>query len=91
MEKGVVRTEEAPGAVPGRPVLAGDQRGRARVRLRPARAAARPRARSVGETIEEQTEQVFANLRAILEAAGSGLDRLVKTTVYPADLGDFPG
>ena len=43
----------------------------------------------VGETIEEQTEQVFANLRAILEEAGSGLDRLVKTTVYLADLGDF--
>jgi 2-iminobutanoate/2-iminopropanoate deaminase len=34
---------------------------------------------------------VFANLEAILEAAGSGLDRLVKTTVYLADLGDFAG
>jgi 2-iminobutanoate/2-iminopropanoate deaminase len=45
----------------------------------------------VGETIEEQTEQVFANLRAILEEAGSGLDRLVKTTVYLADLGQFAG
>jgi 2-iminobutanoate/2-iminopropanoate deaminase len=33
----------------------------------------------------------LANLRAILEAAGSGLDRLVKTTVYLADLGDFAG
>jgi 2-iminobutanoate/2-iminopropanoate deaminase len=43
----------------------------------------------VGETIQEQTEQVLANLQAILEAAGSGLDRLVKTTVYLADLGDF--
>ena len=45
----------------------------------------------VGETIQEQTEQVFHNLRAILEEAGSGLDRLVKTTVYLADLGDFAG
>ncbi len=45
----------------------------------------------VGETIEEQTEQVFANLRAILEEAGSGLDRLVKTTVYLVDLDDFAG
>ena len=45
----------------------------------------------VGETIQEQTEQVFANLRAILEAAGSGLDQLVKTTVYLADFGDFAG
>jgi 2-iminobutanoate/2-iminopropanoate deaminase len=39
--------------------------------------------------IEEQTEQVMANLRAILEAAGSRLDRIVKTTVYLRDLDDF--
>ena len=39
--------------------------------------------------IGEQTEQVFSNLRAILEEAGSGLDRLIKTTVYLTDLGDF--
>jgi 2-iminobutanoate/2-iminopropanoate deaminase len=44
-----------------------------------------------GGSIEEQTEQVFANLRAILEEAGSGLDRLVKTTVFLQDLGDFQG
>lgn len=44
-----------------------------------------------GGSIEEQTEQVFANLRAILEAAGSGLDKLVKTTVFLQDLGDFQG
>ena len=43
----------------------------------------------VSDAIGEQTEQVFANLRAILEAAGSSLDRLVKTTVYLTDLGDF--
>jgi 2-iminobutanoate/2-iminopropanoate deaminase len=43
----------------------------------------------VGSTIREQTEQVFENLRAILEAAGSGLDRLVKTTVFLADLAHF--
>jgi len=42
-----------------------------------------------GGTIQEQTEQVFSNLRAILEAAGSGLDRLVKTTVFLQNLDDF--
>jgi 2-iminobutanoate/2-iminopropanoate deaminase len=42
-------------------------------------------------SIQEQTEQVFANLRAILEEAGSGLDKLVKTTVFLTDLGDFQG
>ena len=44
-----------------------------------------------GGTIEEQTEQVFSNLGAILEAAGTGLDRLVKTTVFLQDLADFQG
>jgi len=44
-----------------------------------------------GGTIEDQTEQVFANLRAILEGAGTSLDRLVKTTVFLQDLGDFQG
>ena len=42
-----------------------------------------------GGTIQEQTEQVFSNLRAILEEAGSGLDRLVKTTVFLQNLDDF--
>src|SRR4029077_6799644 len=44
-----------------------------------------------GGTIEEQTEQVFMNLAAILAEAGSGLDRLVKTTVSLQNLDDFQG
>ncbi len=44
-----------------------------------------------GAGITEQTEQVMANLRAILEAAGSGLDKLVKTTVFLTNLDDFQG
>ena len=40
--------------------------------------------------IAEQTTRVLGNLRAILEAAGSGLDQVVKTTVYLADMNDFP-
>ncbi len=44
-----------------------------------------------GETIQEQTEQALANLGAILEAAGSGFDRLVKTTVFLQRLDDFQG
>jgi 2-iminobutanoate/2-iminopropanoate deaminase len=39
--------------------------------------------------IAEQTEQAMQNLRAILEEAGSGLDRLVKTTVFLQNLNDF--
>jgi 2-iminobutanoate/2-iminopropanoate deaminase len=41
--------------------------------------------------IKEQTEQVFANLKAILEEAGSSLDGLVKTTVFLQNLDDFAG
>ncbi len=43
----------------------------------------------IGEAVAEQTEQVLANLAAILHAAGSGLEHLVKTTVFLTDLGDF--
>ena len=42
-------------------------------------------------TIEEQTRQVMENLKAILKEAGSGLEQLVKTTVYLTDLADFAG
>jgi 2-iminobutanoate/2-iminopropanoate deaminase len=45
----------------------------------------------MGGEIGAQTEQVFANLRAILAEAGSSLDRLVKTTVFLQDLDDFAG
>lgn len=39
--------------------------------------------------IQEQTRQVFANLAAVLEAAGSSLSQVVKTTVFLKDLNDF--
>jgi 2-iminobutanoate/2-iminopropanoate deaminase len=39
--------------------------------------------------VREQTEQVLRNLAAVLEAAGSGLGRVVKTTVFLADMDDF--
>ena len=39
--------------------------------------------------IAEQTEQVLRNLSAVLAAAGTGLERVVKTTVFLADMNDF--
>jgi 2-iminobutanoate/2-iminopropanoate deaminase len=39
--------------------------------------------------VERQTERVLDNLKAVLEAAGSSLDRVVKTTVYLADMNEF--
>ena len=44
----------------------------------------------VGGEIEDQTRQVLANLRAVLEAAGASLDDVVRTTIYLIDLGHFP-
>ena len=44
----------------------------------------------VGSNVTEQTEQVFKNLKAVLEEAGAGLGAVVKTTVFLADMADFP-
>lgn len=41
-------------------------------------------------TVEEETRQVMENLRGVLEAAGTGFDRVVKTTIYLIDMADFP-
>ena len=86
--KEVIRTESAPAPFQGAPysqaikangfVFVSGQLG-----LQP------DHAEMVGDSIAEQTEQVLTNLRAILEAAGSGLDRLVKTTVFLQNLDDF--
>lgn len=43
----------------------------------------------VGGTVTEQTERVLQNLRAVLAAAGCGLEDVVKTTVFLTDLGTF--
>ena len=43
----------------------------------------------VSADVAEQTEQVFKNLIAVLEAAGAGLENVVKTTVFLADMGEF--
>jgi len=42
-----------------------------------------------GAGISEQTEQVVKNLKAVLEAAGSSLSKVVKTTCFLADMNDF--
>jgi 2-iminobutanoate/2-iminopropanoate deaminase len=89
-EKEAVRTEKAPAPFQGAPY---SQAIRAngfvfvsgQLSLEP------DHAEIVGDSIQEQTEKVFDNLQAILEEAGSGLDRIVKTTVYLIDLDEFAG
>lgn len=43
----------------------------------------------VSDVVAEQTEQVLKNLSEVLAAAGTGLDNVVKTTVFLADMNDF--
>jgi 2-iminobutanoate/2-iminopropanoate deaminase len=88
--KDVVRTDAAPAPFQGAPYSQAIKAGglvfvSGQLSLEPGQADLR------AGTIQEQTEQVFANLRAILEAAGSGLDQVVKTTVFLRDLEDFQG
>lgn len=45
--------------------------------------------RMVGQTITEQAEQVMKNLKAVLAAAGTDFDHVVKTTCFLADINDF--
>ena len=89
-DKSVVRTESAPAPFQGAPYSQAIRAGgfvfvSGQLALAPGEKELR------GGSIEEQTEQVFANLGAILEAAGTGLDRLVKTTVFLQSLDDFQG
>lgn len=90
MSKQVVRTEQAPAPFQGAPysqaiVANGFVFVSGQLALKPGEKELVP------GSITEQTEQVFANLAAILAEAGSSLDRLVKTTVFLQDLGDFAG
>ncbi len=43
----------------------------------------------VGNEIQQQAEQVLENLKNVLEAAGSGMDKVVKTTVFIKDMNSF--
>jgi 2-iminobutanoate/2-iminopropanoate deaminase len=88
MAKEVVRTETAPAPFQGAPYSqAIKANGFVFVS---GQLALKPGSKDLeGGDATAQTERVFANLRAILEAAGSSLDRLVKTTVFLQDLGDF--
>jgi 2-iminobutanoate/2-iminopropanoate deaminase len=43
----------------------------------------------VGTTVAEQAEQVMKNLAAVLEAAGSSFDKVIKTTCFLTDMADF--
>ena len=86
-EKEVVRTEKAPAPFQGAPynqaIVAGD------LVFVAGQLGLRPGATAIEGDIAEQTAQALSNLEAILAAAGSSMDKLVKTSVFLMDLGDF--
>jgi 2-iminobutanoate/2-iminopropanoate deaminase len=89
-EKTIVRTESAPAPFQGAPYSQAIRAGE--FIFVSGQLALKPGDKELsGGSIEEQTEQVFANLAAILAEAGSGLDKLVKTTVFLQNLDDFQG
>jgi 2-iminobutanoate/2-iminopropanoate deaminase len=88
MKREVIRTEKAPAPLPGAPysqaikangfVFCSGQLG-----IDP------KTGKFAGEGVEEQTRQALKNLEAVLEASGSSLEKVVKTTVLLADMEDF--
>ena len=89
MEKTVIRTEAAPAPFQGAPynqaIVAGE------LVFVAGQLGLRPGDRTLEGDIAQQTEQALANLAAILDAAGSSMDKLVKTSVFLSDLEDFQG
>jgi 2-iminobutanoate/2-iminopropanoate deaminase len=87
-EKSVVRTENAPAPFQGAPYSQAVRFGdlvfvAGQVAIRPGHDEI------IGDTIEEQTEQVCKNLKAVLEAAGSSFEKVLNTTIYLVDFDDF--
>jgi 2-iminobutanoate/2-iminopropanoate deaminase len=87
MEKTVIRTEAAPAPFQGAPynqaIVAGG------LVFVAGQLGLKPGDTAIEGDIARQTEQALANLAAILEAAGSSMDNLVKTSVFLTDLADF--
>jgi 2-iminobutanoate/2-iminopropanoate deaminase len=89
VSKRVVHTEKAPAPFQGAPYSQGIVHGdlvfvAGQVGLDP------ETNQVVGGGIEAQTEQVMKNVSAVLEAAGSSLENVLKTSIFLVDFGDFP-
>ena len=87
MDKRVIRTEAAPAPFQGAPynqaIVAGE------LVFVAGQLGLKPGDTAIEGDVATQTEQALSNLAAILDAAGSSMDRLVKTSVFLLDLADF--
>jgi len=87
VDKTVIRTEAAPAPFQGAPYNQAMRAGE--LVFVAGQLGLKPGDTAVEGDITVQTEQVLRNLAAILAEAGSSLDKLVKTSVFLQDLGDF--
>lgn len=87
MDKRVIRTEAAPAPFQGAPynqaIVAGE------LVFVAGQLGLKPGDTAIEGDVAAQTGQALSNLAAILDAAGSSMDRLVKTSVFLLDLADF--
>ena len=87
MDKTVIRTEAAPAPFQGAPynqaIVAGE------LVFVAGQLGLKPGDTAIEGDVATQTGQALSNLAAILDAAGSSMDRLVKTSVFLLDLADF--
>ena len=87
MTKRVIRTDQAPAPFQGAPYSQGIANGG--FVFVSGQLGVDPGGNMADGGISEQTEQVMKNLSAILEAAGTSLENVVKATIFLVDLGDF--
>ena len=87
MSRRVIRTDKAPAPFQGAPYSQAIAHGG--LVFVSGQVGVDPGGNMVEGGIAEQTEQVMKNLSAILEAAGTSLQNVVKATIFLADLGDF--
>ena len=85
MEKIIISTENAPGAIGpySQAVKIGD------LVYTSGQLPVNPVTGLVAESVKEQTKQSLENVKAILEEAGTSMDKVVKTTVFIKDMNDF--
>ena len=90
MHKTIVRTSEAPAAIGPYSQAVVVQLGDKRMIFTSGQVGFEPQSGAMVEGgVEEQTRQVIANLGAVLAAAGAGLEHVVKTTIFLANMDDF--
>lgn len=85
MSKSIIRTEQSPAAIGpyNQGIVAGG------FLFTSGQLPINPVSGQVASSVEEQTVQVLDNLKAIVEAAGSGMEKVVKCTVYLQNFSDF--